>query len=101
MSRSQIDDTHDPLPTQDCQGAKITVMSDNNSVLRHGSLQQVDVGGTEQPLFSYIEHIKTAISQEPNDITMNVFVRQQLEAVEFQGSISAVARTSFFTAWAA
>ena len=76
VSRSQIDDSHNWFAVQNGQSAKVSIVSNNDTVFCDCSSKQVDISRPEETFFgqSHIEHIKATLSQQLDDPTMYILV---------------------------
>ena len=98
---TQVDNTYDGLAGQNCQGAKVTVVSNDNTALHNCAAKQLHVAGAEEPFFGNIKYVQSALSKPLNDVTMNALIGKELEVAKLQDLTSASVSTSFLTACAA
>ena len=79
MAGSQIDDPYDRFQAGHSQTAKVAIVSQDDPVLRARPAEDDEIVGTDETTFLDVQKVVAALSQQPNDLRMNVFIRQEGE----------------------
>ncbi len=98
---ADVDNAYDGLAGQNCQRAKVTVVSNDNTALHNCAAKQLHVAGADEPLFGNIKYIQSALSKPLNNVTMNALIGKEHKVAKLQDLTSASVSTSFLTACAA